>query len=638
VQHRAAVYRVRNGPYISHRASCNGCFSADPDLLVDKMSMRSAFQNIFRIFQGINSLNGVLGVSNRSKKESNMRTKIQSIILLSGVILSGFASAAPLASGASKYLGNITTNGAVRSDFGTYWNQITAENECKWGSVEGTEGTYNFTGCKNAYNWAKNNGGHFKFHALVWGGQYPSWLPNKDQAGTLTAITKWFDAVQKNFPDLEMIDVVNEAIWAGSDYHSGYTKTKIIAALGGDNNHDYTFVTTAFKMARARWPKAILIYNDYNTFQWQIDQGIDLVKKIKAAGAPVDAYGQQAHDLTDMNVTAFKAALKKIHDGVGIPLVITEYDIGTDDDALQKQRYSEQIPEFMNAEYVFGITLWGYIYGSTWTTNGNSGIIRKDGTDRPAMTWLKDYMSKNKGVNTTGWGGGAPVVVVPPVPQSPYKGVIAIPGTVEAENYDLGSPDTSYFDSESANQGSAYRQDQVDIVTTTNGYAIGYTVAGEWLEYTVNVATAGVYTYDALVASGADGSSIRLFIDNNAVSDTVKIANGGDWTTYKTVTGKTTSLTAGSHILKIAITGGNGNIDNIKFTAYSPVGVFDIKSNLAHGAQSFAVFDVKGNYLKSFSANGISDLKTQMQSSSLQRGVYLVRNKNSNKEMVSIEK
>jgi endo-1,4-beta-xylanase len=331
-----------------------------------------------------------------------MRTPSLSLFLLAGAILSSVANAALPMKGSAKFLGNITTNGQVRSDFGTYWNQITAENECKWGSIEGREGTYNFTGCRNAYNWAKNNGGKFKFHALVWGSQYPSWLESKDQAATLTAITKWFDAVKKEFPDLEQIDVVNEAIRTGTNqYHSNYPKTKIIQALGGDNNGNYQFVTTAFKMARERWPKAILIYNDYNTFRWQINEGIDLIKKIKAAGAPVDAYGQQGHDLTDMNVNDFKAALKKIHDQTQIPLVITEYDIGTDNDALQKQRYEEQIPEFWNAGYVYGITLWGYIYGSTWTTNGNSGII-KNGADRPAMTWLKQYMAANKGLNTTG--------------------------------------------------------------------------------------------------------------------------------------------------------------------------------------------------------------------------------------------
>lgn len=565
-----------------------------------------------------------------------MRTKILSAIILSGAMLCGMASAAPLANGASKFVGNITTNGQVRSDFGTYWNQITAENECKWASIEGQEGTYNFAGCKRAYDWAKANNGRFKFHALVWGAQYPNWLPNKDQAGTLSAITKWFDAVQKQFPDLEMIDVVNEAIWAGTSYHSGYTNTKIIQALGGDNNHDYKFVTTAFQMARARWPKAILIYNDYNTFQWQIDQGIDLVKKIKAAGAPVDAYGQQAHDMQSgsgcFNYTSFKAALKKIHDQTQIPLYITEYDIGTDNDAVQKQCYEEQITEFMNAPYVAGITLWGYIYGSTWTTNGNSGII-KNGADRPAMTWLKQFLATNKGVNTTGLNGSTPIIVEPPVPQAPYKGAIAIPGTVEAENYDVGGQDSAYFDSDAANQGNVYRQDQVDLVAVTGGNAVGYTTAGEWLEYTVNVTTAGVYTIEAKVASGSDGSSFRLFIDNNAVTDTVKVANGGDWDTYSSVTATTTALTTGNHILRIAMTGNYGNIDYIKFTP-GTTRIGEIKANFANGAQTFEVYSVIGTQLGQFKANSISDLKTQMKSSNLDRGTYLVRNNNNTSKLV----
>jgi len=322
--------------------------------------------------------------------------------LCAGVALLSAVSNAQLAKGANKFVGNITQvgSGSPPTQFTDLWNQATAENGCKWGSVENPRGTYNFGACDVAYNWAKNNGRQFKFHALLWGSQYPTYLESLNEADTKTAITNWFNAVQKHFPNIQMIDVVNEAIRTGTNqYHSNYQKTKIREALGGDNN-DYKFITTAFQMARERWPNAILIYNDYNTFQWQINEGIALVKQIKSAGAPVDAYGQQAHDLTDMDVTSFKAALKKIHDGVGIPLVVTEYDIGTDDDAKQKQRYQEQITEFMNADYVIGITLWGYIYGQTWTTNGNSGII-KNGTDRPAMTWLRSFLASTKGVNAT---------------------------------------------------------------------------------------------------------------------------------------------------------------------------------------------------------------------------------------------
>src|SRR5690625_5150678 len=42
------------------------------------------------------------------------------------------------------FVGNITTNGQVRSDFIQYWDQITPENEGKWGSVEGSRDNYNW--------------------------------------------------------------------------------------------------------------------------------------------------------------------------------------------------------------------------------------------------------------------------------------------------------------------------------------------------------------------------------------------------------------------------------------------------------------------------------------------------------------
>ena len=71
-----------------------------------------------------------------------MKTKflksIVSAALLGGAV-SAFAGPG-LADGAAKFVGNITTRGAVRSDFTQLWNQITAENECKWASIEGSRG------------------------------------------------------------------------------------------------------------------------------------------------------------------------------------------------------------------------------------------------------------------------------------------------------------------------------------------------------------------------------------------------------------------------------------------------------------------------------------------------------------------
>ena len=308
-----------------------------------------------------------------------------------------------MADGATKFLGNTTTFGEIPDDFGTYWNQITPENECVWGHVEKTRGEYDWTGCDLAYNWAKANNAHFTFHTLLWGSQNPQWLIKLDVDETKKAWTDWIDAVKEHYPDLEMIEVVNEAVKSGNNYHSSFTSSKLVEALGGDSGN-YEFVVTAFKMARERWPEAILIYNDYNTIQWQKVEGIDLLKKIKAQGAPVDAYGMQFHETTAqgtgyycLNTSLLKRSLYEAHEQTGLPIYITQYDVGSIDDEFQKKCYQEHLPILMETDYVAGITLWGYIYGKTWLScngleQGCSGLI-KDGVERAAMTWLKEYFN-----------------------------------------------------------------------------------------------------------------------------------------------------------------------------------------------------------------------------------------------------
>ena len=337
---------------------------------------------------------------------------IISRVAVFALMASGLSFAA-LADGASKFLGNTTFNG-IPEDYGTYWNQITPERECTWVIVEKERGVYDWSGCDQTYNWAKENHATFSFRTLLWGSHYPVWLNGLEVDETKKAITDWFDAVQEHYPDLEMIEVVNEAVKNGDNYHSGYGRgNNFIEALGG-NSGNYEFVVTAFKMARERWPKAILIYNDYNTIQWQKEQAIDLLKKIKAQGAPVDAFGMQFHETTNqgsghycLHSSVLKRALHEAHEQTGLPIYITQYDVGDRDDEFQKKCYMEHIPLLMETEYVAGITLWGYVYGKTWIScgaqeQGCSGLI-KDGVERSAMTWLKEYF-KNPRASRYGHG------------------------------------------------------------------------------------------------------------------------------------------------------------------------------------------------------------------------------------------
>ena len=598
-------------------------------------------------------------------------TNFKSLITSAVLLASAYSFAGPgLADGAAKFVGNITTRGQVRSDFGDYWNQITAENECKWQSIEGSRGNYNFGGCDAAYNWAKNNGGFFKFHALVWGSQYPNWLGNLSADDTKKAITDWFDRVKKQYPDLDMIDVVNEAIRTGNNqYHSGYPNTKIIQALGGDNNGDYTFVTTAFKMARERWPDAILIYNDYNTVQWQKNEGIQLIQTIKKNGAPVDAYGLQAHDMMTqgggaggtgggggcLNINTLKSVLDEIWQKTETPMFISEYDIGTEDDNTQKKCYQEQISLFMENEHVAGITLWGYIYGATWVTNGNSGII-KDGRDRAAMTWLKEYLASNKGVNTTGLPTGDAAAKVDPEPQLPFKGAaFAIPGKIEAEDFDIpgkgknedGTSNQSYADSDTENHGdSDYRSDTgVDLYKKATGVVVGYNSEGDWLEYTISVPEAGEYTFFAAVAAAGSTSSFKMSLDGNPLTESISVpaASSGEdnYEDYNKVSANVT-LPAGQHVLRMDVTGAWFDVDYFTFvkganaTDPEPIGggdplgiASDLQLDETNTLQHYYVFDTQGVRMGVISGYGFKATAELLRSSSAVKssGIYYLRNR-----------
>ena len=321
-------------------------------------------------------------------------------MMTAAVGLTSLQASAQLSTNPDKFLGNITTGYQVdygKEKYYTLWNQITPENESKWSSVQGSSSTsWNWGGVDNCVNYAKKYNFPFKFHTFVWGSQFPGWVKNLSLPDRYNAITNWMDGVKKKYAKLDMIDVVNEAV-DGHQPDTHYIKD----ALGGGGKTGYDWLIKAFEMAYERYPNSILIYNDFNTFQWNTDQFISLVQAIRDGGAPIDAYGCQSHDLTDCSLSNLKSAEQKIHNALKMPMYITEYDIGTRNDALQEQRYKEQIPYLWGLEHCAGITLWGYIYGRTWISekdaNGNviasgiSGLI-KDDKDRPAMTWLRDWM------------------------------------------------------------------------------------------------------------------------------------------------------------------------------------------------------------------------------------------------------
>ncbi|MFD4558030.1 carbohydrate-binding protein [Streptomyces sp. NPDC058469] len=162
----------------------------------------------------------------------------------------------------------------------------------------------------------------------------------------------------------------------------------------------------------------------------------------------------------------------------------------------------------------------------------------------------------------------------PAAPEGPYGGTpAAVPGTVQAENYDTGGQGVAYNVTSVNGNANSYRADGVDLDNTSDtggGYNLGWTGAGQWFRYTVDVATAGTYTLDLRVAApSAVTGALHLSDDSGTnLTGAVDLPATGDWQTWGTATAHVT-LPAGRQILTLDQDSGGWNINNFSFAAGS---------------------------------------------------------------------
>jgi poly(3-hydroxybutyrate) depolymerase len=210
------------------------------------------------------------------------------------------------------------------------------------------------------------------------------------------------------------------------------------------------------------------------------------------------------------------------------------------------------------------------------------------------------------------------------VPQGPKDGIAHdIPGIIQAEDYDLGGQGSAYQDSDEGNSGNLYREDNVDITEskTIDGYQIGWTIQGEWLEYTVSVKQAGSYTWTAQVAAQDENDGFRLSMDGQDITDQIIVPSTGDWDTYKTISGKTSELTAGEHVLRLAVDGNYFNIDWIKFEGET-TSVTEINNSKNINYTLFNLMGVAVKNIEVAEGQNIPGLLRQM---GLPEGVYILK-------------
>jgi beta-glucanase (GH16 family) len=156
----------------------------------------------------------------------------------------------------------------------------------------------------------------------------------------------------------------------------------------------------------------------------------------------------------------------------------------------------------------------------------------------------------------------------------PYGGTAAaVPGTVQAENYDLGGQGVGFNVTSINGSANSYRSDGVDLETTTDtggGYDIGWTAAGQWFKYTVNAASAGTYTVTFRLAAPSAVTD-ALHVSNSSgtnLTGSVNVPATGGYQNWTNVTA-TMTLPAGQQTLTVYQDNPGWNINYMSFAINS---------------------------------------------------------------------
>ncbi|HJP80713.1 MAG TPA: glycoside hydrolase family 3 C-terminal domain-containing protein [Pseudonocardiaceae bacterium] len=212
----------------------------------------------------------------------------------------------------------------------------------------------------------------------------------------------------------------------------------------------------------------------------------------------------------------------------------------------------------------------------TWTTVATSITLPAGQqtltVDQDSNGWNFHFLAF-----TLGSGGGTPGG------DKPFGGTPApVPGSVQAANYDTGGQGVAYDTAAGNGSANGYRADGIDLENTADtqdtspaggAYDLGWTTPGQWFNYTVEVATAGVYTVSFRVASPY-GAADGLHIANSAganLTGAVAVPNTGGYQTWATVTASIT-LPAGQQTLTLDQDANGWNFHYLAFSQGSGTG------------------------------------------------------------------
>jgi beta-glucanase (GH16 family) len=245
-----------------------------------------------------------------------------------------------------------------------------------------------------------------------------------------------------------------------------------------------------------------------------------------------------------------------------------------------------------------------------------ANYLGEDTTSPYSFTWtsVSDgcYTIIAKAIDNVGGSNTDTINITVGSGQSPFHdSPSAIPGQIQAEDFDHGGEGVAYHDTDAGNAGNQCRTlENVDIESCTDtggGYNIGWMKTGEWLEYTVNVSSADTYTIEARVASNGIGGIFHIEFDGVDKTGNINVPVTGGWQNWTTVSA-TATLSSGTQIMRFVSSANDYNINYFNISAnIAPdvVGMGQIDAQSAITAAGLTVGVISQSYSNTVAAGNV---------------------------------
>lgn len=167
------------------------------------------------------------------------------------------------------------------------------------------------------------------------------------------------------------------------------------------------------------------------------------------------------------------------------------------------------------------------------------------------------------------------------IPFKPHTVQAGTTTVIYTPDFDMGRHGIAYGDAEVENTtgnaggqawnlGYSYRNDGVDIEacedSQSNGYNVGWTEDGEWLQYTIWVEEAGSYELALRTAATGSSSVVQLTVNGLAVTTDIPLPNTGGYQEWETTNVGIVPLESGTNIVRLNIETGGTNLNYFSFT------------------------------------------------------------------------